>query len=83
MLWRQERVDFREIRIEHWTRKLHTADNETKVVSAEAFRTRLKMFKRGDTKNVISSCCAQKCDVLSRVISTRKNRTTSSSSRNT
>ena len=55
-------MDFGEIRMEDWKRKLHTADHETKVVSAEEFRKRLKMFKRGDTKDVISSCCAQKCD---------------------
>ena len=65
VLWLQERVDSGEIRTEEWKRKCNTADNETKVVSAEVLRKHLKVLKRGDAKDVISWCYAQWCDGLS------------------
>ena len=45
-------------------RKCNTADNGTKVVSAEVLRKHLKVLKRGDAKDVISWCYAQWCDGL-------------------
>ena len=65
VLWLQERVDSGETRTEEWKGKCNTADNGTKVVSAEVLRKHLKVLKRGDAKDVVIWCYAQWCDGLS------------------